>query len=428
MKKLASILLTQILLSSFSTPVFADKINQKDLDKANGQYSDPITGKVYDHKIKHSVLQNNQNSDPASTDIQYAANPQLQKAQQDFTILQNQIDQNQNDINAARTKLQDLQKELQYSQNRKQDLDKEYIKLIRKYQDQNTNPFLNWIFKIFPFLKPANYDKNARKQILKDNRELSHKMNHTKEVITSQQNAIKQNQAEQENKSKQLTIQAKKLNKQIDNLKDEVNTNNDELDQDKLKKINDAGNAAIKNAENPQMKQNLQKIQQQIQNDPAQAKTEAKGNNSAKDIQPSTDIGYIFAHDVRVPSRLSPEQLAKGLKGNLKPLAPAFVKAENETGINSIFLASLVATESGWNASDTFGKNNIVGYRNKSFKSKEDCIEFIARTLKQDYLNSKGKYFNGYSVSGISKMYCLGNQDWINSITKIGEMIGTATR
>lgn len=122
-------------------------------------------------------------------------------------------------------------------------------------------------------------------------------------------------------------------------------------------------------------------------------------------------------------SGLTAEELKTGLLYDLKEYSEAFIKAEEETGINAIFLSALAATESGWGRYES-GINNIYGwtgdgnYGYRDFDTIEDCIYFVADSLKTNYLSPDGCYFNGYTVKDINIHYN-GSKKWENLINGI---------
>ena len=107
------------------------------------------------------------------------------------------------------------------------------------------------------------------------------------------------------------------------------------------------------------------------------------------------------------PSNVTVEELEYALKGNLKSLAATYIQAEEETGVNAIFIASISALESGWGKSYmATHKNNLFGYGKKTFTSKEESILHVANALKNNYLVSNGRYYNGTTVKAVEKCYC----------------------
>ena len=129
-------------------------------------------------------------------------------------------------------------------------------------------------------------------------------------------------------------------------------------------------------------------------------------------------------NDINNKSNATHYHLKKAFKGTkMQGLENAFVKAEKDYGVNAIFLASLVANESGWNDSDRAkdGSNNITGHavfndlsRGSTFDSKEECVLSTARLIKKHYINPKGKYYNGEDIWGINKMYSINKDKSIN--------------
>lgn len=115
-----------------------------------------------------------------------------------------------------------------------------------------------------------------------------------------------------------------------------------------------------------------------------------------------------------IPCGLTVQELESGLLGGLKPYAKAFLQAEEETGVNAVFLAAVAALESGWGDSRIAQeKNNLFGWGGASgymaFESKEACISKVAERIKALYLTPEGKYFNGYTVQAVNERY---NASW----------------
>jgi beta-N-acetylglucosaminidase len=95
-------------------------------------------------------------------------------------------------------------------------------------------------------------------------------------------------------------------------------------------------------------------------------------------------------------------------------LGKAFVEAEEKTGVNGIYLASLGCLESAFGTSG-FAKerNNLFGYQaydynlnaTKYFETKEAGVLFVAERIKANYLTVGGAYYNGITMGSISKLY-----------------------
>lgn len=116
-----------------------------------------------------------------------------------------------------------------------------------------------------------------------------------------------------------------------------------------------------------------------------------------------------LSYDMNIgePSGLSLEQFRNILQGNprdknriFEENCDYFYYAEQEYGINGVFLASLAIHESGWGTSSiALNKNNLFGYQAydgsayasaKQFNSYAEGIDLVARVLIKYYLNSNG--------------------------------------
>lgn len=153
-----------------------------------------------------------------------------------------------------------------------------------------------------------------------------------------------------------------------------------------------------------------------------------------------------FDMDLGEPSGLSLEQFREILQGNpqdknkiFENNCDYFYYAEQEYGINGVFLASLAIHESGWGTSNiAVNKNNLFGYQAydgsaynsaKSFESYSEGIDLLARVLMKYYLNENGtpiyegeiadgRYFSGTTLSSANKHYA-SDSSWASSIYNI---------
>lgn len=103
----------------------------------------------------------------------------------------------------------------------------------------------------------------------------------------------------------------------------------------------------------------------------------------------------------------------------LDGLGQAFEDGEDATGINALFVASIVVHESGWGTSRLAREENnlggIVGRNGyRSFNSKEECISYMFDLLNRLYIG-KGRD----TVEKISKIYCVPPGHWEESINRI---------
>lgn len=166
---------------------------------------------------------------------------------------------------------------------------------------------------------------------------------------------------------------------------------------------------------------------------------ERKVNNAGMKINKEelNDVKFN-PYNLLTPSNATSEDLNKYLEtksSELKDLGGFFYVAEQETGINAIFLASLAGNESAWGTSRIcVDKNNLFGFMAfnvqtydsaMGFKSKGDCILYTAHYLKNNYLDPKGKYYKGKSIWNVNTNYCLKddgtvNDKWTKVIIEIG--------
>lgn len=122
-------------------------------------------------------------------------------------------------------------------------------------------------------------------------------------------------------------------------------------------------------------------------------------------------------------SGLSTEDLERGLLKELKSYSDVFIQAEEEYGVNAVFLSSVAALESGWGTSDVaINKNNIFGWTSNDgyleFDSIEDCILEVAETISRNYLSDDGIYYRGDTVSAVNVNYN-GSLHWEESVNSI---------
>ncbi len=76
------------------------------------------------------------------------------------------------------------------------------------------------------------------------------------------------------------------------------------------------------------------------------------------------------------------------------PYVDTFIKAENDYGVNALFLLCLMGLESGW-GKYTSGDNNIAGWTNnhggyKDFCSVNECILYVAKKISTTYKDAVG--------------------------------------
>lgn len=99
-----------------------------------------------------------------------------------------------------------------------------------------------------------------------------------------------------------------------------------------------------------------------------------------------SDSGYETEDLVRM--------LSDDAHSGLLPYVDAIKKAEEEYGVNALYLTCKLGLESGWGKYET-GTYNIAGWMNydgtwHNFSSPEDCVMTVARNLATTYKDTVG--------------------------------------
>ena len=153
-----------------------------------------------------------------------------------------------------------------------------------------------------------------------------------------------------------------------------------------------------------------------------------------------------FDMDLSKPSGFSLEQFRQALQNNSSDVnniftenADYFYYAEQEYGLNGIFLAAVAIHESGWGTSNiAVQKNNLFGYMAydsnsyysaKTFSSYAEGIDLLARVFVKYYLNpagteiyggniAEGKYYNGSTLQGVNTKYA-SDSSWATKVYSV---------
>lgn len=161
-------------------------------------------------------------------------------------------------------------------------------------------------------------------------------------------------------------------------------------------------------------------------------KLEEKIEQLNKDLIESSKAVYNN-NDITKKSNITYNQLRLALEDyNMQKLAYYIIEAEKKYGVNALFLAGLIANETGYGTSRRYIEdNNVGGYevytansKGRIFSSKEESVYEVARLLSEDYLDEDGIYHNGKSSYDINKLYCQSTSsgdayDWHRTIDKI---------
>lgn len=141
----------------------------------------------------------------------------------------------------------------------------------------------------------------------------------------------------------------------------------------------------------------------------------------------ATSIGSVY-DDVRLKSGASASEIDAKLAGtNLEGLGESFVNAEQNYGVNAWFLTGLAIHESGYGSSKiATDKNNVFGFQAydaspyesaRTFASKEEGVDVVAKYLSEAYITPGGTYYNGVSIDSIGKRYAT-DPNWAAAIKK----------
>ena len=134
---------------------------------------------------------------------------------------------------------------------------------------------------------------------------------------------------------------------------------------------------------------------------------------------------YLYAQgqNMRTPTGYDAETLERCLSDAMVGLGDAFAQAEQEYGVNALFLISICEFESANGTSNLAqSQNNLAGLGGSgnwaSFSSFEECVDYLAELLSNYYLNPESSFFHGYTTQGVCQTYCGGSQHWIDSVDR----------
>ncbi len=119
---------------------------------------------------------------------------------------------------------------------------------------------------------------------------------------------------------------------------------------------------------------------------------------------PAYSESQIKSLDVSKPSGVTLSDLELVTQGNLKGLESAFLKAEEDYGINCLFVMAIASHESA-DGTICFRPNNMFGYGSSGFSSKAEGIDVVSKALAQRYLSPGGSLYSGKTISDVNKHY-----------------------
>lgn len=121
---------------------------------------------------------------------------------------------------------------------------------------------------------------------------------------------------------------------------------------------------------------------------------------------PAYSLSQVMAMDVSKPSGVTVEDLKKVTTQGLVGLEEAFWQAEQDYGINCLFVMAIAAIESGNGTINGVG-NNMFGWGGGyiAFSSKAEGIDVVARGLANNYLKPGAGLYSGNTISSVNKRY-----------------------
>ncbi|MDO4745878.1 MAG: glucosaminidase domain-containing protein [Bacillota bacterium] len=121
---------------------------------------------------------------------------------------------------------------------------------------------------------------------------------------------------------------------------------------------------------------------------------------------PAYSLSEVMAMDVSKPSGVTVDDLKKVTSQGLVGLEEAFWQAEQDYGINCLFVMAIAAIESGNGTINGVG-NNMFGWGGGyiAFSSKAEGIDVVARGLARNYLTPGAGLYSGNTISSVNKRY-----------------------
>ena len=120
--------------------------------------------------------------------------------------------------------------------------------------------------------------------------------------------------------------------------------------------------------------------------------------------------------DVSQPSGVTLSDLQLVSRGAFVGIEDAFLKAEQDYGINCLFVMGIASLES-VNGTICFRPNNMFGFGGRGFSSKSECVDVVARALEYNYLTPGGSLYNGTRITDVNKRYAA-SSTWDNKVCR----------
>lgn len=145
-------------------------------------------------------------------------------------------------------------------------------------------------------------------------------------------------------------------------------------------------------------------------------RTSTVNNVIAQESFPAYSTAQILQLDVSKPSGVTLSDLKLITQGSLVGLEESFLKAEQDYGVNCLFVMAIASIESA-NGTICFRPNNMFGYGGMSFSSKAECIDVVSKGLATRYLAPGSSLYSGKTISDVNKRYAA-STTWDDKVSK----------
>lgn len=131
---------------------------------------------------------------------------------------------------------------------------------------------------------------------------------------------------------------------------------------------------------------------------------------------PAYSYDECWSLDVSKPSGVTLADLQLVSRGAFVGIEDAFLKAEQDYGVNCLFVMAIASLESA-NGTICFRPNNMFGFGGRSFSSKSECVDVVSRALANNYLSPGGSLYSGTRITDVNKRYAA-SSTWDNKVCR----------
>ena len=131
---------------------------------------------------------------------------------------------------------------------------------------------------------------------------------------------------------------------------------------------------------------------------------------------PAYSYDQCWSMDVSKPSGVTLADLKLVSRGAFVGIEDAFLKAEQDYGVNCLFVMAIASLESA-NGTKCFRHNNMFGFGGRSFSSKSECVDVVSRALANNYLSPGGSLYKGKRITDVNKRYAA-SSTWDNKVCR----------